>query len=176
MQPAPPSGGFVPGVQGPKKKRKWPWILLGIFLLMVLGIGACTALVVKAVKGPADFGNNFAEQLYSNPSGAAADLCPGAAIDAAGVQTIHDDLVAAGWTGDKRLYGTQVNTTNGNSTAVVSGTLGSSAVTIEMQKVGGDWCTMNFLNTSSLGVPDISIPDISIPDISIPELEITPIS
>lgn len=133
---------------------------------MVIGVGACSALLFKAIKGPADFGNKFTEKVYNSPSAAASDLCPGAAIDAAGVQKIHDDLVAAGWTGDKRLYGTQVNKSNGKSAALLTGTVGASTVTIELQEVNGNWCTMNFIDNSTLGIPDISIP----------ELEVTPVS
>jgi hypothetical protein len=178
----PPPGVFVPGEQGPKKRRKWPWILLGIFLLMVLGIGACTVLLIKAVSGPTDFGNKFAEKLYSSPSGAASDLCTGSAIDAQGVQQAHDNLVAGGWTGDKRLYGAQVDSNNGSTTGAVTGTLGSATVTIEMAKQGGDWCVTNFVDTSTLSnipdlsVPDLSVPDLSVPDLTVPELEITPAS
>lgn len=139
---------------------------------MVLGIGACTVLVIKAVSGPTDFGNKFAEKLYSNPSGAASDLCTGSAIDAEGVQQAHDGLVAAGWTGDKRLYGAQVNSNNGSTTGAVTGTLGSATVTIEMAKQRGDWCVTNLVDTSTLG----SISDISIPDPTVPDLEITPAS
>ncbi len=160
----PPSPGvFVPGQQGPKKRRKWPWILLAIFLLMVVGVGACSVFLFKAVSGPAKFANQFADKLYSNPAAAAADLCPGAGDDAESLQRAHDNLVANGWTGDKRLYGTRVNSVNGYTTGAVGGTLGSTPVTILMAKDGGDWCATDFIDTSLSTLPDISIPDISIP-------------
>jgi hypothetical protein len=187
-QPQPgqmPPGSFIPGDQGPKKRRKWPWILLGIFLLMVLGIGACSVFVFRAISGPTDYANTFADQLYTNPSGAAGELCPGSTIDAAGLQKTHDALIAAGWTGSKALYGAQVNSNNGDTSAGIAGTLGSSSVTFELAKRNGDWCVMNVVDTASvtqfpdisipdISIPDISIPDFTIPDISVPELEITP--
>ncbi len=147
---------------------------------MILGVGACSVWAFKALSGPTTFGNEFAEKLYSNPAAAAGDLCPGATLDAAGVQSAHDALVANGWTGDKRLLGTNVTTVNGSSTAVVGGTLGTSTVTIEMTKIGGDWCVTNFLSSTSLStgfpdvsIPDVSVPDLSLPDLTVPEMEIT---
>ncbi len=174
-----PAAGWTPGVQGPKKKKKWPFVLLGIFLLMVLGIGACTALVVKAVGKPIKAGNNFAAALYKDPAAAAAMICPGASLDEASLKTTRDALISGGWTGDKRLVGANVNSNNGSTSAVVSGTFGSEAVTIEMGKNGSDYCVNSLLApgvNAGLAIPDISIPDISIPDISIPDISIPEVS
>ncbi len=150
---------------------------------MALGIGACSAFVFKAISGPTTFGNEFADKLYSNPATAAQDLCPGATVDAAGLQRTHDALVANGWTGSKRLLGSNVTTANGSTSAIVGGTLGSSTVSIEMAKVNGDWCITNFIDSSlstisipDISIPDLSIPDLSLPDLTVPEMEITPAS
>ena len=35
--------------QPPKKKKKWPWILLAIFVVLIAGFAGCTALVGGAV-------------------------------------------------------------------------------------------------------------------------------
>lgn len=46
-----PHGGYPQGGYGPppKKRKVWPWVLGGVLLFMVLGIGACIALVGTAV-------------------------------------------------------------------------------------------------------------------------------
>ncbi len=40
----PPHGGFNVPPQPPKKKR-WPWVLAGVFVLCFLPLGACAALI-----------------------------------------------------------------------------------------------------------------------------------
>jgi hypothetical protein len=183
MGPGAPMGpggpGWTPGVAGPKKKKRWPWVLLAIFVLLVALIGGCTALVVKAVGKPVKAGNNFADALYKSPADAAAMLCPGTALNEEGLKTQRDALIAAGWTGSKSLLGANVSSSNGSSSAIVSGTFGSSAVTIEMGKNGSDYCVNELISPGSFSpgtVPDISIPDFSIPDISIPDVSIPDIS
>jgi hypothetical protein len=175
--PMGPGGpGWTPGVVGPKKKKKWPWVVLGIFLLLALLIGGCTVLIVKAVGKPVKAGNNFADALYKSPADAAKMLCPGTALNEEGLKTQRDALIAAGWTGSKSLLGANVSSNNGTSSAIVSGTFGSSAVTIEMGKNGSDYCVNELVSPGSFAVPDISIPDLSIPDISIPDLSIPDVS
>jgi hypothetical protein len=151
-------------------------VLLAIFLLLVIGIGACTALIVKAVGKPIKAGNNFAEALYRDPAEAANMVCPGSGLDAEALTTQRDALVAGGWTGSKQLIGGSVDSTNGNTSAIVTGTFGTQPVSIEMGKNGSDYCVTNLVTPGSvitdISIPDISIPDISIPDISIPDLPV----
>ena len=57
-----PSGYGGPGygaasVPPAKKSRRWIWILLAIFGVMVVGVGACTALIYNAARGPIDGAN-----------------------------------------------------------------------------------------------------------------------
>lgn len=47
-QPHPPQQdprGYGPPPAAPKKSRKWPWILLGMLLVPILGFGACVAVI-----------------------------------------------------------------------------------------------------------------------------------
>lgn len=50
-QPQQPYPGqpYYPPQQPPKKRKKWPWVLLGIFILLVALFGGCMAVVGKAV-------------------------------------------------------------------------------------------------------------------------------
>ncbi|TWS19753.1 hypothetical protein FK268_23685, partial [Tsukamurella sputi] len=43
------AGQPYPPQQPPKKRKKWPWVLLGIFILIVALFGGCMAVVGKAV-------------------------------------------------------------------------------------------------------------------------------
>lgn len=44
QQPFQPAAPYIP----PKKKAKWPWIVGGIILFIILGIAGCSALFVGA--------------------------------------------------------------------------------------------------------------------------------
>ncbi len=170
--------GWNPGVEGPKKKRKWPWVLLGIFLFLVLGIGGCTYWVVGKVKGVTEVGNTFADRLYISPQEATKSVCPSSSLTVDQLQTERDALIAAGWTGGKSLFGVQTNSNSSGSTGAITGTFATSpatAVTIDLAKDGSNWCVDGFSGvggTTLTSVPDFSIPDISIPDVSIPELSV----
>jgi hypothetical protein len=166
-------------VQGPKKKRKWPWVLLAIFLLLVVGIGGCTFWVVGKVKGVTEVGNTFAERLYVSPQEGTKSVCPGSALTVDRLQSERDALVSSGWTGDKSLFGLQTSSDANGSTGEIGGTFGSTAVTINLKKNGSDWCVDDFFGATTavtpatdITFPDLSIPDISIPDISIPDLTV----
>jgi hypothetical protein len=43
--PPSPQGPPPSWPQQPKKHRKWPWILLGIFIAFAIGVGACVAVI-----------------------------------------------------------------------------------------------------------------------------------
>lgn len=68
--------GQFPQPPAKKKRRIWPWLLLGIPLLFAVGIGACSWLVFGAVRGPIDATNNYVANLDNGDFGAAYDsLC-----------------------------------------------------------------------------------------------------
>ncbi|MBC2644739.1 MULTISPECIES: MmpS family transport accessory protein [unclassified Rhodococcus (in: high G+C Gram-positive bacteria)] len=47
-QPYPNQYGYPPA-QPPKKRTKWPWILLAIVVVFIAGVAGCTALVGGAI-------------------------------------------------------------------------------------------------------------------------------
>lgn len=47
--PSQPYGGYPP-YQQPKKRKKWPFVLLGIGVLMIVGLGGCLALIGSAAE------------------------------------------------------------------------------------------------------------------------------
>jgi hypothetical protein len=125
-----------------KKKKKWPWILLTIFLLLVVGIGGCTAFLVGKVTEVTDVGNNFVSALYTGSAEATAKGCPGAFV-AADLENVRSTLIAAGWTGGKNLKAPSIENNNGVSTGAVSGTLATtpiSTVNLTLAQNSGKWC------------------------------------
>ena len=48
-QPYPQQGGGYYPPQPPKKRKKWPWVLLAIFVVIIAGIASCAALIGGAV-------------------------------------------------------------------------------------------------------------------------------
>lgn len=73
---APYGAGLYPPAAPQKKRRIWPWLLLGIPLLFAVVIGGCSLLIFGAVRGPVDATNNFVANLDNGDFGAAYDsLC-----------------------------------------------------------------------------------------------------
>ncbi|WP_054600986.1 MmpS family transport accessory protein [Mycolicibacterium fortuitum] len=64
-QPQPPYGQPPYGYQPPKKRRVWPWVLGGIFLVMFLGLGACVAFVGGVAKNIDDESKREVTVTYS---------------------------------------------------------------------------------------------------------------
>ncbi len=184
QQPGMPPGGWAPQQmqQAPKKRRKWPWILLASFLLMVVGIGGCSAYIWKSISGITDTGNEFVSALNVSGAEAAAKGCPGS-FTVEELDGLRTDLVNNGWTGGKSLLSSNVSNNNGAESAVVSGTLATTTPTpvdLILAKSGGKWCVERAnlgsaatgSGSSGTGSPDFTIPDISIPDISIPDITV----
>ena len=68
--------GQYPSAPPQKKRRIWPWLLLGIPLLFAVLIGGCSLLFFGAVRGPIDATNNYVANLDNGDFGAAYDsLC-----------------------------------------------------------------------------------------------------
>jgi hypothetical protein len=158
--------------------------LLGIFLLIVLGIGACTAFVWKAVSGVTDVGNEFVEALYADPAKAAGQLCPNASDTPEELSALRQGWIDQGWTGGKTIFGVNVSSDSGNTDGSLGGTIATSPetpISILLDKNGGEWCVDSINSTSDidldadiadLSIPDVTFPDLSIPDISVPEISI----
>jgi hypothetical protein len=140
----PPRGTFGGQSIGPtpsKKKRKWWKIILGLFLVLVLLIGGCTAVVIKAARGVVGEGNKFLSALYTGTDDAMKHACPGARRES--IALLRSALVKEGWVGTKRLNSFSTNSTSGVTTGEVSGSVqlsnGPHAVAIAIEKKP-DWC------------------------------------
>lgn len=143
-QPGMPQQGWVPQQmqQAPKKKKKWPWILLGIFLLLVVLIGGCSAFVWRSISGITGTGNDFVSALNTSGAEAAAKGCPGA-FTVEELDGLRTELVNNGWAGGKSLLSSKVNNTNGVESATVSGTFSTTTpipVDLVLAKNGDKWC------------------------------------
>ena len=109
------------GVAPPKKRRKWPWILGGFFLLLIVGVGSCTFFVVNLVSGPIDGANEWMA-LVDNGQYAEAyeSMCSStkASADAATYELLLESEFGGG-IDSYRL--SSVQSTNGNTS--VDGTV-----------------------------------------------------
>ncbi len=136
------AGGPVYGDE-PKKKRKiWPWIL-GIFMVMILGIGGCSYALFRAVSGQVDAANEFLAAVDNGDFDAAASLtsdsseCFGSTAKADLVDFFSGNDIE-----DYNLNSSNVSSVNGRTTGEVSGTITSGDVfpiVFSMVKDGGDW-------------------------------------
>jgi hypothetical protein len=139
-----PSGAFGEPSIGPtpaKKKRKWWKIILGLFLVLVLLIGGCTAVVIKAARGVVGEGNKFLSALYTGTDDAMKRACPGAKREE--IALLRSALVKDGWVGTKHLNSFSTNSANGVTTGEVSGSVqlsnGPHAVVLAIEK-NPNWC------------------------------------
>jgi hypothetical protein len=125
----------------PKKKRKWWKIVLGIFLVLALLIGGCTAIVIKAARGVVGEGNKFLSALYKSNDDAMKIACRGAKREE--VALLRSELLKQGWVGSKQLNSFSTNSINGVSTGEVSGSVqltdGPHRVVLTIAK-NTDWC------------------------------------
>jgi hypothetical protein len=143
--------GFPPGSQGPwaqaPKKRRWPKILLLVFVLFALLIGGCSFLVFRSVRPIVDRGNQFVAALYEGGTAAKAFACPNADVTTEELNDLGKQLKASGWRGAKTLLASGVASEAGQvSTATVSGTLpvtgGTKTIEIDLQKPD-KWCVVS---------------------------------
>lgn len=57
--PVPPQVGYPGQPIAPPKRRRWPWVLLGIFVVLLLLIGGCSWLVFRAFSPSIDAANEW---------------------------------------------------------------------------------------------------------------------
>lgn len=147
--PAP--GGASPYGQPPasgqprKKRRVWLWLLLGIPLLMLLGIGGCTALLFTSLRPPIDTTNAFVANLDDGDLRAAYDsFCePIKASVGYDVWATAITRELGGEITDYSFTQASVVNSNGNQSATVTGTLeidgASRPAEYDLIKEGGTW-------------------------------------
>ena len=133
-----------------KKSRKWLWILLAIPLLILLGIGGCTALLVSSIGEPIDATNAFVADLDNQDFAAAYNQLCTTTKGAVGPDQWAAEVEAGlgGEITDYNFTEASVSSSSGQqSTATVTGTIAvdgvDRAVSYGLVKEGDDWrvCT-----------------------------------
>lgn len=128
-----------------RKSRWWIW-LLGIFFGLILLVGGCTVLVVRAVRGPVDATNEFFAAVNDGDLSRAASLVssdPGCSFGADPASSIDQQFTGV-TVQDYFFAGAAVNTGDGSSTAEVIGLVttleeGEVTYTVNMIQEGDDW-------------------------------------
>jgi hypothetical protein len=125
----------------PKRKRKWWKIVLGVVLVVLLLIGGCTAVLVKAARGVVGEGNKFLSALYIGTDAAMERTCPGAEREK--IALLRSELLKEGWSGTKHLNSFSTNSANGETTGEVSGSVrltnGPHSIVLAIEK-NSNWC------------------------------------
>ncbi len=140
-----PGGGPVgyPGVPAaaPRRRRRWPWVLLGGVVLLGLLIGGCSILVLRAVSPSIDAANEWMalvdEQRWDEAYG---ELCPSTRrsqeADAV-VPTLRQDFGAG--VSDYRLSQYQNNNGNVSIGGQVEVDGRDRSITLAMSNADGTW-------------------------------------
>lgn len=141
--PADPYGQHYSPPSAPAKRRKWPWILGGVFLLFVLMIGGCSLLVFNLARGPIDGANEWVAMLDDGDFvGAQASMCGGAG-NANDPGTLEADFGA----GIDDFNLSSVNSTNGVTSVEGTITVGGvpRAATMFMNNENDAWRVCNYV-------------------------------
>lgn len=85
--------GYGPPPAAPRKSRKWPWVLLGMILVPILGFGACAALIGGAASSVS---GGAAAVVYEVSGGESAGNITYSANGTAGIA--QENGVALPWT------------------------------------------------------------------------------
>lgn len=139
--PAPGYGSGYPAPPVERKKRRWPWILVGILGLLVLLIGGCSWLVFRAASPSIDAANEWVALVDEQRWGEAYDaLCPAlrAEVDRAdGEAELQNDFGA----GIDAYRISSFQNTNGNVSVGGQITVGGDErpVTFRMDDDSGQW-------------------------------------
>lgn len=133
-------------VESPAKKRRlWLWLLLGLPLLGLLGIGGCSAVLYRAVRGPIDATNDYVAKLDNGDLGGAYDsLCSTEQASftegqfiAATEAELGDEITGY------RFSSASITNSNGAQSATVRGRLEidgvSRATSFNLIKEAGEW-------------------------------------
>jgi hypothetical protein len=140
---SPPPAGYVPPPP-PKKNRSVLKVLGIVGLVLLLGIGGCTAWFVSTVKAPVDESNRFLALIdqgdYAGAVAASDSACN------AGMQANELSDIFQGADINYNLNNSSIT----NSSAVVSGSFSGPGlpwtnVQVGLQKRDGEWgvCSLN---------------------------------
>ncbi len=140
--PAPPPGpGWGPGPPVERRRRRWPWILAGVILAIVLGIGGCTFVVFRAARPSIDAANEWLalvdEGRYGEAYGA---LCPAVRGQVAAAEA-EAELAADFGAGIDAYRLSSYQNTNGNVTVGGTVTIAGEerSISLAMGDDSGEW-------------------------------------
>lgn len=131
----------VPPTAPPRRRRRWPWVVLGGIVLLVLLIGGCSVLLLRAVSPTIDAANDWMalvdEQRWEDAYG---ELCPSTRRRQTAdevIPTLRQDF-GAEITG-YRL--SQYQNDNGNVSVGGEVEIGGSgrSITLQMSDADGGW-------------------------------------
>ena len=112
--PIPPQAG-QPYQQPPKKRKKWPWVLLAVFVVIIAMFGGCAALIGGAAKSIDDESKSTANVTYK-VTGPATGALITYTIDG---NVTQDNDVALPWQKETTVTGfiktVSLSATNGTS-------------------------------------------------------------
>lgn len=143
-----PRGYDMPPAPAPapaRRSRWWMW-LLGIFFGLILLVGGCTFLLVRAVQGPVDATNEFFAAVNQGDLTRAASLV--STDPSCSFGTDPESSIDQQFTGvtveDYFFAGASVNTGDGASRAQVIGVVttleeGEVPYAVDMIQEGDDW-------------------------------------
>ncbi len=135
-----PPGHYV-GTPVPRKRRKWPWIVGGIFLFFVLAIGGCSFLIFNLARAPIDGGNEWIAMLDEGDfAGAQASMCSTSALD---IGMLEADFGAGIDDYDLNGYNSTSGATTVDGTITVGGA--TRAITLFMNDEDDAWRVCNYL-------------------------------
>lgn len=141
-QPPPP----MAPPPAPPKRRRWPWVLGGLVVLLVLAIGGCSYLVFRAARPSVDAANEWLALVDEQRFGQAYDaLCPQLRAEvarAAGEAELQGDFGA----GIDAYRLSSFQSTNGVVTVGGNVTVGGveQPITLRMDDSTGEWLVCGY--------------------------------
>lgn len=137
----PPPNAYPPLPPEPRRRRRWPWIVLGIVVALLLAVGGCSYVLFRAAQPSIDGANRWLALLDEGRYGEAYDaLCAPmrqATSRQAGTAELEDDFGAG-------IDGYRINNySNFNGRVTVGGvvTIGGveGGIQLAMDDDDGDW-------------------------------------
>lgn len=139
---APGTGAPVYGNEPKKKRKLWPWIL-GVFMVILLGIGGCSFALYRAVSGQVDVANDFLAAVDNGDFDTAASLTSdSSSCFGSTARADVEDFFSGSDIEDYNLNTSNVSSVNGRTTGEVSGTITAGDVfpiVFSMVKESDDW-------------------------------------
>lgn len=148
--PSPPPGGFggqpsfgAPPAAAPKKSNTWK-VLLGLFLVLVLGIGGCTFAVWRFASGPIDASNDFLNAIQQEDFAGAWALSNPSCFPDGGPQQL-ESIFGPNPVESYDLNSTSVTNNTGEASGRVTLAGGDErSISLSLTQVSDDWLVCGF--------------------------------